>query len=454
MQVIELQTGERVPDPLVDSEVYAPGLERASRIPGSLTIDLAGVPVDLGVEVRHSVIHDVHNVGWWAGNLEHPRGGALYDLTVYNVGWQSTDRGHGHCLYTQNYSAAGVKRVDRCVFIAGFMLAWKIYGESPVEQPNKISSYDVRRCISVGDVIVGGRRQGAEDVVIEDCVFVGTVMLGYLGRNKRVTFRRNLVIGNLVIAPGEDLVIEDNDIVVLPPYRMRGDTAGKGNFGWKAGALDSYTNPSVRGNRVFTAEPNVAFNGWTFTYAAGTGLAAWDTVVLPLTDFPATRRSYDIPERGAKNVFVYDPAGAAVRPAGAWALYPPPNPIGWEGSAPAITPLRTEIAVWREAGIEGEDMARIAELETALKAASDRIEGLEAQAAEKDARISTLEEKLAGAEEANRRLTEQEERDAPVVEAAHALWAASKAFGEAVEPSPRPHPQPLSNANGARGMMP
>ncbi|NUQ07418.1 MAG: hypothetical protein HUU31_26335, partial [Anaerolineae bacterium] len=265
-----------MPDPLVDAEVYAPTLERASRIPGSLTIDIDGVPVDLGADVRHSVIHDVHNVGWWAGNLEHPRLGSLYDLTVYNVGWQSTDRGHGHGLYTQNYGTAGVKSIDRCAFIAGFSLAWKIYGESPASEPNKISGYTVRSTLSVGDVIVGGRYQGAEDVVIEDCVFVGTVMLGYLGRNKRVTFRRNLVIGNLLLASGDDLIVEDNTIVVLPPYRRAGDTTGPGNFGWKAEALDSYVNPVVRGNRVYTDAPSVAFNGWTLLHATlNKGLAAW-----------------------------------------------------------------------------------------------------------------------------------------------------------------------------------
>lgn len=418
MQKVELKEGDRVPDPLVDAEVYAPALERTSRIPGGLTIDIDGVPVDLGADVRHAVIHDVHNVGWWAGNLEHPRLGSLYDLTVYNVGWQSTDRGHGHGLYTQNYGTAGVKSIDRCAFIAGFSLAWKIYGESRVGEPNKISGYTVRKTISIGDlnrdgaVIVGGRYQGVEDVVIEDCVFVGTVMLGYLGRNKRVTFRRNLVIGNLDFRPGDDLVVEDNDIVVPP---------GSGAYGWKASAPDAYVNPTVRRNRVFADTLPGVVNGW-------------DTALHPLAEFPAARREYAIPEKNATLVFTYDVAGATI-PAGAKVLYPPPNPVGWSGSAPSITPLRAEIAVWREEGGEGEDMARIAELEAALKVANamiaardGEITALDGKIVERDRQIealtaeqAALEQELKDSETLIDDLDARLKKSEPVVAAARAL---------------------------------
>ncbi|MCK6581416.1 MAG: hypothetical protein L6Q98_25275, partial [Anaerolineae bacterium] len=201
------------------------------------------------------------------------------------------------------------------------------------------------------------------------------------------------------------------------------DTTGPGNFGGKAEALDSYVNPVVRGNRVYTDAPSVAFNGWTLLHATlNKGLAAWDTVILPLADYPAARREIDIPEKGAKLVFAYDVAGAAA-PAGAKVLYPPPNPIGWSGSAPSITPVRAEIAVWREEG--GEDVARIAELEAALKLAEARIGKIEA---EKNALAL-----------AHATLAEQAVRDAPLLSAARALWAASLAFGEAATSAP-PHP--------------
>jgi hypothetical protein len=75
---------------------------------GSSNAEEAGI----GVRLINSVIHNARSgVGMW----HHAVDAEVYGCIIYNNGWQSADRGHGHGIYTQNQ--AGTKRiVDNIIF--------------------------------------------------------------------------------------------------------------------------------------------------------------------------------------------------------------------------------------------------------------------------------------------------------------------------------------------------
>jgi len=239
-------------DRLANAEIHgAADMVRISAQAGSAPTDIGAVWVALGTDTRHCVIHDVHNVGWWADvNGGSPRiYGTMYDVTVFNVGWQTTaagDRtneagGHGQALYTQNYGAGGLKEIDTCVFIAGFG-ATQIYGTNghiedfnagALSPQSKLSGYRVRHSIFVGKrLVVGGISYGVHDIDIRNCSFLDcTLLMGYNGQNgaggvvdslltKGITVPCRVRAGTINATSGrlvswESLVFRDN-VVILP----------------------------------------------------------------------------------------------------------------------------------------------------------------------------------------------------------------------------------------------
>lgn len=276
--------------------------------------------------VRHVYIHDVVDHGVQAGSPTEPTFCDMYDALVNLLGWIDPAREHAHGLYIQNYGALGPKVFDTCMLVQGGMAtAFKIYAETS-EALNKTSNIIVRNSIALGWVVVQSLRQGLEDITIENCVIVGDVRFGYGTWSKRLTFRNNLVFGNLDIAAGEDMVIENNQIVARAPYRPDGHTYGAGNYGMAPGGDANYVRLTMAGNVIYTDRPQVAWNGWSRTQALYYGVAVRDTVTRPLADLGPVLRRYPIyddpgalePVHIADNVFIYNPSGADEVDLGAW----------------------------------------------------------------------------------------------------------------------------------------
>ncbi|MDZ4771077.1 MAG: right-handed parallel beta-helix repeat-containing protein [Chloroflexota bacterium] len=320
MNRIEINENRQFSD-LVNAQVTSAPFPRTLTVGGSNPIAQTGARVSLGADTRHCLIQDVPDVGWWAGTSAAPLGGTMYDVVVRNVGWKGPDRGHGHPLYCQNYGALAQKTIDTCVFIAGFSTAGKVYLEG---NEDKISNVIIRDSVFVGsEMLIGGIRHGARDVLIENCVFINcNVRLGFNARNSRVTFRNNVVFGNLTTEQGDDLVIENNAVIVRPPYRLSGMTYGAGAFGislgYNSGVPAPHSNIRVQGNIVYTDSPNSAFNGWGRQDAIGRGVAVGNTQVHPLAEYGARSWSFAIPERQAETRVEWNPAGAAEIPLAAW----------------------------------------------------------------------------------------------------------------------------------------
>lgn len=66
------------------------------------------------------IIHDTAGNGSWSANV----GGGFTDCLIYNCGWLSPDRGHGHGIYTQNISPTQVHRTN----IIWGQYGWGLHG--------------------------------------------------------------------------------------------------------------------------------------------------------------------------------------------------------------------------------------------------------------------------------------------------------------------------------------
>lgn len=390
MQFLILKPNDPTPNPLIDCEVMSVPFPRWLEEEGSTPLSLAGTRLEL-CEVRHAVAHNTADNGRWSNKPTNPNTGSIDDFEGHSVGWQSKDRGHGHILYFQNLANAIRSFVRRSAFISGFSTAAKFYAED--SSVCKAANVDVADNMFVGWVLFGGRGLGAEDLVIERNVFFGDVTLGYTSRSRRIVFRNNVVFGNVQMGDHDDLVMTDNIIVTRPPYAPSGTLYGSYNFGLDAGWLSDHHNLSMSGNVIYADAPNV-FNWRTYQEAYAAGGAIGDTELRPLSEFGPFERRVEIPERSATRVFRFDFAGVTVPEDAGRVLYPPPNPIGWDGPAPSLVPLDPCLGIWRE--MDAKD-AQIERLTRSL--ALEQYARAEAEAGKLEAEAGKLEADTALADE-------------------------------------------------------
>jgi len=76
-----------------------------------------------GNQFINLVVHDTaEGFGFWTA----AQGGEIYGSLIYYNGWQGTDRGHGHNIYTQNQT--GVKTISDNIIFQGFGEGVQCYG--------------------------------------------------------------------------------------------------------------------------------------------------------------------------------------------------------------------------------------------------------------------------------------------------------------------------------------
>ena len=107
---------------------------RWSDTPGSNPPTSRAIATDFrapGVKLINSIIHDTgQGISAWAGAPDFEAYGNL----VFNNGWESTDRGHGHGIYTQNDT--GTKLFKNNVVLHQFGNGVNLYGSSAAHLRN------------------------------------------------------------------------------------------------------------------------------------------------------------------------------------------------------------------------------------------------------------------------------------------------------------------------------
>lgn len=210
------------------------------------------------VKFINMILHDMADgIDLWttATNAE------LYGSLVYHNGWDETNGGHGHGIYTQN-NTAGVKRIQDNIFFSQYGYNVKVWSTNQF-----VDNFEITRNI----------------------VFNGGSLSEYASR--KFNF---FVVGNNPNAPPRNLVVREN-------YTFAGNTTTTpacNAFGPNYGVVDlrlednyllgqfrttgPYVNASIRGNRIL--------GGTALPFLTGTGFA--------MADYPDNEYAQDLPTAG------------------------------------------------------------------------------------------------------------------------------------------------------------
>lgn len=163
------------------------------------------------------IVHDTaEGFGFWSSG----QGGEISGSLIYNNGWQGTDRGHGHGIYTQNQ--AGTKYIENNILFQGFGEGIQAYGTSTA-------------------------------AYVENFVFDGNTIFNS-GALQSSGFDYNLLVTGGIGGP--------QNIVVTNSYTYFTPSAGQGLSALDLGGPTA-TNLTAANNYWIGGEPAIEFNSWT-----------------------------------------------------------------------------------------------------------------------------------------------------------------------------------------------
>jgi hypothetical protein len=188
------------------------------------------------------VIHDTRQaVSWWKGSTDSE----LYGCLLYNNGWPATDRGHGHCIYTQNET--GVKTISNCIMTCTYdgTQTVQAYGSDKAFVDHYLFEENI--CYAKGRFLIGGGKPSHGIRVFRNYLYDVGLQLGYNApENGDCEVRGNVVVnGGLSIQKFKQVVNEGNLVVpkgaprpagskaVLLPNRYDPDRAHLAVYNWR-----------------------------------------------------------------------------------------------------------------------------------------------------------------------------------------------------------------------------
>lgn len=142
------------------------------------------------------VIHDCRQgVSWWRPSTDSD----LYGCVIYDNGWPGVDRGHGHCIYTQNKE--GTKLISTCILSAKLsgQQSLQAYGSENAYVDNFLCEDNV--AYGMGLFLIGGGRPSHNIRVYRNHLYQVNMQLGYdAPTNEDCDLRGNRIFrGSLVI---------------------------------------------------------------------------------------------------------------------------------------------------------------------------------------------------------------------------------------------------------------
>lgn len=209
-QRVTIDGGLKVEDPSVGvwirdleimvSEPHPAAPVSAGSHPADFTRPWGGLHIHGGKHCKfiNLVIHNCRQgVSWWRNSIDSD----LYGCVITDNGWQGVDRGHGHCIYTQNQD--GAKLISNCILSA------KLSGQQTVQAYGSKNAYvDNYLCednvaYGMGRFLIGGGRPSNNIRVYRNHLYQVDLQLGYNApfnvdcdlRDNRI-FRGSLVIQN------------------------------------------------------------------------------------------------------------------------------------------------------------------------------------------------------------------------------------------------------------------
>ena len=156
------------------------------------------------------IIHNCNQgISCWKGEI-NPE---IYGCIIYNNGWLGTDRGHGHCIYTQNDE--GIKVISNCIMSCRYDGTYTMhaYGSSRAYVNNYLVEDNI--CYDLGPFLIGGGRPSRNIRVFRNYLYNINMRIGYNAPyNENCELRDNIIInGDLSIDRYQNVVQEGNLIV-------------------------------------------------------------------------------------------------------------------------------------------------------------------------------------------------------------------------------------------------
>ena len=294
------------------------GFEIVDSLRNSTSGETGGIDVfGNGTHIINLVIHDVsgNGIGLWrttAGGEE------VYGTIIYNNGWQGTDRGHGHAIYTQN--EVGTKHVIDNVFFNQFGFGLHAYGSAIVTLDNyevvgnvSFNSGSISAASDYGNMVLGGIAP-VRHVVVKNNMFYRSPGLGgtsvALGLTYGSTANTDLQMRDNYIA-GDDRMMEliGWSNVVMTGNEFYGTTMLVDLIGSTSGYQWSgnthYADPA-RSRWAFQNQ-SMSWSDWR----AATGLGSSDNVQQPPPPSPRVFVRPNKYEPKRANIIVYNWSKAA-----------------------------------------------------------------------------------------------------------------------------------------------
>ena len=143
------------------------------------------------------VIHNCNQgISCWKGEIDPE----VYGCVIYGNGWLGVDRGHGHCIYTQNDE--GVKTISNCIMTCRYDGSYTMhaYGSAQAYVNDYLVTENI--CYERGPFLIGGGRPSHGIRVYRNYLYDIDMRIGYTAPyNEDCEVRDNLIAnGGLEIA--------------------------------------------------------------------------------------------------------------------------------------------------------------------------------------------------------------------------------------------------------------